>query len=135
MHATVTIFIRRFGVKQPGNSCVNLSVPRRRNWRNAFARNSEWVKNMVGGESDLSGLDKELDSILFSDRCKGIRSIWRKVSISDRDILWNWFLPKYCGVFKKGVFDADGKLEANAENEFNLWIERNLPRVGEILEE
>ena len=90
---------------------------------------------MVGGESDLSGLDKELDSILFSDRCKGIRSIWRKVSISDRDILWGWSLPKYCGVSKNGVFDADGKLDANAENEFNLWIEKNLPRVWEILEE
>lgn len=89
---------------------------------------------MVGGESDLSGLDEELDSILFSDRYKGIRRIWGKVSISDRDILWNWFLPKYCGVSKNGVFDADGKLEANAENEFNLWIERNLPRVWEILE-
>ena len=38
---------------------------------------SEWVKNMVGGESDLSGLDEELDSILFSDRYKGIRRIWR----------------------------------------------------------
>ena len=51
---------------------------------------------MVGGESDLSRLDEELDSILFSDRYKGIRRIWGKVSISDRDILWNWFLPKYC---------------------------------------
>ena len=89
---------------------------------------------MVGSESDLSRLDEELNSILFSDRYKGIRHIWRKVSISDRDILWNWFLPKYCGVSKNRVFDADGKLEANAENEFNLWIERNLPRVGEILE-
>ena len=88
---------------------------------------------MVWGESDLSGLDEELDSILFSDRHKGIRCIWEKVSISDRDILWGWFLPKYCGVSKNRVFDADGKLEANAENEFNLWIERNLPRVGEIL--
>ena len=89
---------------------------------------------MVGSESDLSRLDEELDSILFSDRYKGIRRIWRKVSISGRDILWNWFLPKYCRVSKNGVFDADGKLDANAENEFNLWIERNLPRVGEILE-
>jgi hypothetical protein len=90
---------------------------------------------MVGGESDLFRLDEELDSILFSDRYKGIRRIWRKVSISGRDILWNWFLPKYCRVSKNGVFDADGKLDANAENEFNLWIEKNLPRVWEILEE
>ena len=90
---------------------------------------------MVGGESDLFRLDEELDSILFSDRYKGIMRIWRKVSISGRDILWNWFLPKYCRVSKNGVFDADGKLDANAENEFNLWIEKNLPRVWEILEE
>ena len=89
---------------------------------------------MGWSESDLSELDEELDKILFSDRYNGIRRIWRKVSVSHRDILWNWFLPKYCGVSKKGVFDKDGKLETNAENEFNLWIERNLPRVGEILE-
>ena len=89
---------------------------------------------MGSSESNLSGLDNKPDKILFSDRYRGIRRIWKKVSVSHRDILWSWFLPKYCGVSKNGVFDADGKLEANAENEFNLWIERNLPRVGEILE-
>ena len=88
---------------------------------------------MGWSESDLSGLDEELDNILLSDRYKGMRRIWKNVSISDRDILWNWFLPRYCGISKNGAFDKDGKLEVNAENEFNRWIEGNLPRVAEIL--
>jgi hypothetical protein len=89
---------------------------------------------MVWSESDLSGMDEELDNMLFSDKYQGIRRIWKKVSISIRDILWNWFLPRYCGVSKDVAFNKDGKMDANPENKLNLWIERNLPRIEEILE-
>lgn len=85
--------------------------------------------------ADFSKLDDELCNILFSESYGSIRRIWKKVSVSHSDILWNRFLLPYCGVSKNGIFDKDGKLEANAENEFNLWIERNLPRVEKILKE
>lgn len=75
----------------------------------------------------------ELDAILYDERYKGVRDLWKGVLVSYRDIIWHWFLWSYSKIYKNGIFDKDGKMKLEARREYDQWIEKNMQRIEEIL--
>ena len=94
---------------------------------------SKGVRNKDDHETDFTELDEELDALLYDERYKLIRDLWKGVNVPHRFIIWHWFLWSFSKIYKNGIFEEGDKIKPEARREYDQWIDKNMQRIEEIL--